>query len=222
MALSASVSFGQTSFTSLSIPSSLPSSRPGITAERHLQATSIGSLYANSAFAHGYRHGYDEGYRVGDLDIQIGREPRMATGYKEAHQAGRGYCSSFGSRELFEKGYEGGFRGGYSDAVSGAEYRVRQRVESAATGLAIDPLPANRRAHFDKGFAAGYESAQTRNAPSLGMTIDYVEQYCRKTASGPYALEYCSGFSRGYQLGIFNAPTASGSELAGATIGKKR
>lgn len=137
----------------------------------------------------------------------------MAIGYKESRQAGREYRTSFGSKELFEKGYEGGFHGGYSDGVSGAEYRVRQRVESAATGLAIDPLPANRRAHFDKGFAAGYESAQTRSAPSMGMTIDYVEQYCRKTSSGPYALEYCSGFSRGYQLGIFNATSATGSEL---------
>ena len=196
------------SFTSLIIPSAAGSSI-GISGDRHLQPTPLGSLCANSAFAHGYRHGYDQGFHVGDLDLQLGRDARMVVTSKEYRQPAREYRSIFGSRELFEKGYQAGFHSGYSDAITDAEYRVRERTNTAAAGLNTDLLPPNRRAHFDEGFATGYESAQTRGALSQGMTVDYVEQYCRKTASGVYALEYCSGFSRGYVLGIFNAPTTN-------------
>jgi hypothetical protein len=197
------------SFTSLIIPSAGVGSRIGISGDRHLQPTPLGSLCANSAFAHGYRHGYDQGFHVGDLDLQLGREARVIVTSKEYRQLAREYRSIFGSRELFEKGYQAGFRSGYADAITGAEYRVRERTNTASAGLNPDLLPPNRRAHFDEGFASGYESAQTQGAPSQGMTADYVEQYCRKTASGVYALEYCSGFSRGYVLGIFNAPTTN-------------
>jgi hypothetical protein len=209
MAATSSFAQGSSSFTSLVLPSPTVTSHPGIANERHLQPNSVGALYANSAFAHGYRHGYDEGFHVGDFALQMGRDVDLVSPPKEYRQAPRGYHSDFGSRESFDHGYQAGFRSGYSDAITGEEYRVKQRVSTAATGLSTDILPPNRRAHFDQGVAGGFASSQTGNAPKRGMTAEYIEQYCRKTASGMYALEYCSGFSRGYLLGIHNDAPAS-------------
>ena len=211
--------FAQTSFTSLSIPSVSATSRPGMGSERHLQSTPEGWLYANSAFAHGFRHGYDEGFYAGDLDWQLGRQLRTFVSSKEYDRAVKEYRPEFGSKRSFELGCQAGFRTGYSDAMSGGEYSMRQRMEAASSGLNPDLLSPNRRAHFDEGVTNGFRSAQTPNAPAQGMTAEYVDQYCRKTASGPYALEYCSGFSRGYLLGIFNAPTSDTGSVASLAQG---
>lgn len=224
MFVPASACLGQASFTSLSIPSVSAASRPEAGNERHLQTTSEGSLYANSAFAQGYRHGYDEGFQTGDLDWQMGRSPRTMIA-NECGRAFRQYRPEFGSKRLFELGCQAGFRSGYSDAMTGGEYSMRQRMESASAGLNPDLLPPNRRSHFDEGFASGFRSAESPKAPTQGITADYVERYCRTTASGPYALEYCSGFSRGYLLGIFNAPkeeTGSENSLAEAAVGSRQ
>jgi hypothetical protein len=201
MAATSSFAQGSSSFTSLALPSPTVTSRPGIANERHLKPNSVGALYANSAFAHGYRHGYEEGFHVGDFALQMGRNVDLVSPPGEYRQAPRGYRSDFGSRESFDRGYQAGFRSGYSDAITGEEYRLKGRVSAAAAGLSTDILPPNRRAHFDQGVAGGFASSQIANAPKRGMTVEYIEQYCRKTASGMYALEYCSGFSRGYLLG---------------------
>lgn len=224
MIASAPVCFAQTSFTSLSIPSAAANTRPAIGSERHLQATPEGSLYANSAFAHGFRHGYDEGFYAGDLDWQLGRQMRTVISSKEYGRAVRQYRPEFGSKRSFELGFEAGFRSGYSDAMSGGEYSMRQRMETASVGLNPDPLSPNRRSHFDEGVTNGFRSAQTANAPKRGMTAEYIDQYCRTTASGPYALDYCSGFSRGYLLGIFNAPKGDADSVATLTrvVGNSR
>jgi hypothetical protein len=110
----------------------------------------------------------------------------------------------FGSRQLFEEGYQAGFRSGYNDAIRGLEFRASERISGVATGLnAI--LSPSRRSYFDEGVARGFKSSQSSEAPVDRVTAGYVEQYCRKTASG-LPLEYCSGFSRGYMLGIADAP----------------
>lgn len=192
------------------MPSAAVNSQAGTTNERHLQPTSIGSLYANSAFAHGYRHGYDEGFHSGDLALQLGRNLDVTSMPKEYRQSAHDYRTLFGSRQSFDEGYRAGFRNGYSNAIAGGEYQVSTRVRAAAAGLPADVLSPSRRAHFDEGVASGYKSAQTPNAPSGRMTPEYIEQYCRKTSSGAYALEYCSGFSRGYLLGI---PNLTASEI---------
>jgi len=201
------------SFTSLALPSATVSG-PGIASERHLQATPVGSLCANSAFAHGYRHGYDDGFHDGDFAFQMGRDFASVSLPKDYRQLGRAYRSEFGRKESFDQGYRAGFRSGYDDAITGGEYRVHERMNAAAAGLGTVILPPSRRAYFDAGIASGYRSAQTSDAPSQGMTAEYLEQYCRKTASGMYALEYCSGFSRGYLLGTVN-PAASSTQNAG-------
>ena len=209
MGATSSLAQGSSSFTSLKLPSPTVTSRPGMANERHLQPNSVGALYGNSAFAHGYRHGYDEGFHVGDFALQMGRNVDQVSPPREYRHAPRGYRSDFGNRESFDQGYQAGFLSGYSDAITGEEYRLNRRASAAAAGLSPEILPPNRRAHFDEGVAGGYASAQSANAPKHGMTVEYIEQYCRKTASGMYALEYCSGFSRGYLLGIHNDASAS-------------
>src|SRR5579872_6518457 len=161
----ATASLAQTSFISPSIPLAIGSSNPALGDERHLQATPMGALCANSAFAHGYRHGYDQGFHLGDLNLQMGRDP-ASFGKLRANRPATEYRDFFGSKQLFEMGYEAGLRGGYSDAVAGFEYRGRERIEAAALGLSTDVLPASRRPHFDEGFASGYASSQSQKAPS--------------------------------------------------------
>jgi hypothetical protein len=195
-------------FSSLTLSPGVSSSRWPVAGERHLQDSSTGALLADSAFAHGYRHGYDEGFHIADLDIHMGRSARSVAALKEARQAGRDYNNAFGSKELFDEGYQAGFHTGYSDAIAGFEYRAVKRTREAAEGLTI--LPPSRREFFDKGFAGGYKSAQTHDAPVSGVTSAYLEQYCDKTLSRSHPLEYCSGFSRGYVLGMFNAPPSPG------------
>jgi len=190
-----------TQFTSVVTHPAAPGTRRLLANESHMQNEILGKLYANSAFAHGYRHGYEQGFHVGDLDIHMGRDARLVMKLKEYGQASQDYQPSFGSKVLFQEGYEAGFRGGYADAISGAEFRASERAKAANAGLR-DLLPSTRRAHFDEGVAAGYKSAQSQNAPATNMTPEYVEQYCRQTLSNVCSLEYCSGFSRGYMLGI--------------------
>jgi hypothetical protein len=103
--------------------------------ERHLASDSAGTLYARSAFAHGYIHGYEEGFHNGDLDLQLGRDPRdpvASTSYKHAVAA---YRRNFGSKPLFKAGFEDGFLAGYSDAFQGLAFRAVGSLRKAAEGL---------------------------------------------------------------------------------------
>lgn len=134
----------------------------------------------------------------------MGGGPRILTKLKEYQQPQHQY-DTFGSKQPFQDGYLAGFRSGYDDASVGLEFRATERARMASAGLQ-EVLSPTRRGHFDEGFAGGYKSSQLRNAPVERMTSDYVEQYCRKTRSGPYSLEYCSGFGRGYMLGISSTP----------------
>ena len=197
-----------TQFTSVGTYSKSTGSPQFLGNDPHFHSQALGNLYANSAFAHGYRHGYEQGFHVGDLDIHMGRDPRIATKSKEFSQAGREYRLTFGSKQLFQEGYEAGFRGGYADAISGAEFRASERWKAANAGL-IEALPSTRRTHFDEGVAVGYRTSQTENAPVANMTAEYVERHCRETSHEVYSLEYCSGFGRGYMLGISGSSSDS-------------
>jgi hypothetical protein len=170
--------------------------------EPHLRPTPAGALYYDSAFAHGYRHGYEEGFHIGDTDLQFGRAARDVTRFPEfTHE--QGFMQSLGDRKLFRSGYREGFRSGYGDAVAGREFLASERTRAAAAGL-IDVLHAEQRAAFDNGFAGGYLSARAHTGSAEGMTLEYVEQFCQKSPQSPEAhrAEYCSGFSRGYTLGL--------------------
>ena len=92
--------------------------------DRHYGTNPDASLFARSAFAHGYVHGYEEGFHAGDLDLQLGRDPRNPAslpGYKRWSAA---YGKSRGSRESFHAGFQDGFIAGYSDAVRLQPYRA--------------------------------------------------------------------------------------------------
>ena len=186
-----------TDFTSVPLSSGSLQSRWLVATDRHLQANPVGALLLNSAFAHGFRHGYDEGFRVGDLDVQMGRSPLLVLKPRQFRQAAHEYKSTFGNKQSFQQGYEAGFRGGYSDATAGLEYRASERARTASAGL-TDALAPSRRPYFDEGFASGYRSARSSNAPKMILSPDYVQQYCERTLLGTHPVEYCSGFSRGY------------------------
>ena len=196
-----------TQFTSIPTRSTGTNTRPFLANEAHLQSEALGTLYANSAFAHGYRHGYEEGFHIGDLDIHMGRTVQLRTSKQFGH-AGREYRLSFGSKALFEDGYQAGFHGGYADAISGAEFRATEWAKIAGAGL-NEFLPTSRRFHFDEGIAAGFKSAQSQSAPAVQMSSEYVERYCRLNLTNVYSLEYCSGFGRGYVLGSSRTPSDS-------------
>jgi len=184
-----------------SVPLAFSSSHPNwlFGNERHLQPTSVGALFLDSAFAHGYRHGYDQGFHAADIDIHMGRLAQAIT-KRDLRLSRREYNSSFGNRTHFEQGYQAGFFAGYDDAFAGRDYRASERAKFAASGL-LDALPPSRRQYFDDGFASGYASAHVKSVASEGMTLDYVEQYCREKLLGSHPAEYCSGFSRGFIFG---------------------
>lgn len=196
-----------TDFTSIPLSSSSSHVHWLVGSERHLQPTSTGALFLDSAFAHGYRHGYDEGFHLADLDIHMGRAAQPMTKH-DFRQAGHEYNSSFGSKARFQQGYQAGLSAGYADGFAGLDYQATERTKLAASGLA-DALPPSRREYFDEGFAGGYASAHHESVPPKGMTLDYVEQYCHEKLPGSHPPEYCSGFSRGF---IFGSSVQSGTE----------
>ena len=199
-------------YASTSSSSISSSPRPFFGGERHLQDSPVGALYQNSAFAHGYRHGYEQGFHAGDVDVHMGRTVQVVPKSKDGS---RDYSAMFGSKLLFQEGYQAGLRSGYNDAILGLEFRASERIRSVASGL--NPvLSPSRRSYFDEGFADGFKSSHSSGAPVERVTAEYVEQYCRTTISGLHGLEYCSGFSRGYMLGIADAP-ATGDKIASTT-----
>jgi hypothetical protein len=114
----------------------------------HLTQDSNHAIYADSAFAHGYRHGYEEGFHEADRDLHLSlfspmtderaiRVPKM-TGYKPA----------FGPKDSFRRGFELGFRYGYSDSAKGETFRV---ISSELNQLAVSDKD------FDRGVQAGFE-----------------------------------------------------------------
>lgn len=209
------VAFGQQS-NLLPNTTSLPSTRTHFQTERHLLDSPAGDLYYDSAFAHGYRHGYEEGFHVGDLDLQMGREPRGLSRIPEYKHDSAGFKSNFGGKELFRRGYREGFHSGYQDAVSGSEFRETEKAEVAAQGIKL-LFGSGQRAAFDQGFSGGYESAAGQGSTSKLISADYLQQYCEKSQSPghTYVAEYCSGYSRGYLLGLEDHGAVAEAEIAG-------
>ena len=198
-------------FSSLTLSGSAGGTRSFTLGERHLSTTPVGTLYANSAFAHGYRHGYDEGFHIGDLDLQMGRNP-VRFERRKNQQTAHDFDLLFSNKRLFQQGYQAGFQSGYKDAISGSPFRATSRATAAAESLNEILIP-NLRQYFDEGFAGGYLSAQSIRAPRAHITAEYVEQYCRNESSS-HPLEYCSGFSRGYLFAVADSPTPANKSTA--------
>jgi hypothetical protein len=184
--------------------------------EPHFQSTPTGALFFNSAFAHGHRHGYEEGFHMGDLDIQMGREPRQVEKTSEFRHDREGFKAEFGDKNSFRNGYQRGFRIGYMEAFAGLPFRGTQRAANAASGLK-EFLPTSQRSSFDQGFQGGYLSASSLAKPH-DVTLQYAEHYCQSAAAGQQQRtgEYCAGYSRGYIFGV------SDSTIANKSLGSLR
>jgi hypothetical protein len=178
--------------------------------ERHLGTSPAADLFARSAFAHGYMHGYEEGFHGGDLDVQLGREPRNPAslpGFKKLDC----YQKDFGPHAQFKAGYEDGFRAGYSDAVRFQPFRAAGSLKEAAQGLTN---VKRDRAAFDDGFRQGYEAGRQQGAsdgrdaaldnpivpPCLGLPADYCEAFHRA---------FVVGYGDGYANQISTKPKSA-------------
>jgi flagellar biosynthesis/type III secretory pathway protein FliH len=170
--------------------------------ERHLGKSPGADLFTRSSFAHGYMHGYEEGFHGGDLDVQLGRDPRdpasLAT-YKKIDC----YQKDFGPREPFKVGFEDGFRAGYSDAVRLRPFSAVASLKEAAQGLSEAKTKKDLVA-FDDGFREGYKRGRHQGAsdgrdaaennpivpPCLGLPDEYCEGFHRAFVVG-----YADGYS---------------------------
>ena len=163
--------------------------------DRHYGANPDGTLFSRSAFAHGYVHGYGEGFHGGDLDLQLGREPRNPASLpafkRWAAQAGKGP----GSRNAFRSGYEDGFRAGYSDATRLQSYRAFEALKDAAEGLST---ATKKDSEFDKGFGEGYRHGRLQGASDGrdSAAFDPITPPCLGLPE-----DYCDGFARAFKIG---------------------
>src|SRR5215467_10226034 len=101
--------------------------------EEHLHEAGSAVVLAHSTFAHGYRHGYDEGYHAGNIDINMGRPPRMKL--SELRDVKVGYSSQFGPRSVFDKGFHAGLKAGYNDGYMGRTFRAVENLRAVADSL---------------------------------------------------------------------------------------
>jgi hypothetical protein len=113
----------------------------------HTTQDSSKAIYADSAFAHGYRHGYEEGFHAADRDVHLSL---FAPPDRSAIRVPKntGYRSGFGSKDSFRRGFEQGFRYGYLDSVEGETFRL---IPSELNELAV------KDNDFDRGVRAGFE-----------------------------------------------------------------
>jgi hypothetical protein len=164
--------------------------------ERHLSNDSASTLYLDSAFAHGYIHGYEDGFHYGDLDLQLGREPRDASIIPSYKHPNAGYESNFGPKESYKNGFKSGFRAGYSDATHEIAFRAIVNLRQAAEGL-------ERESHadaqvFDNGFRDGYDHGRHQGAEDgrASAVSNPINPPCLGLPEN-----YCSGFARGFAVG---------------------
>lgn len=167
----------------------------------HLHESGTASICLRSAFAHGYRHGYEQGYHWGNIDINMGRHPRIRL--QEFHGVSSGYSSEFGPRKYFDAGFQDGLKAGYSDGFVGRKFRAIANLRLISEELEKYPLAANSvDTSFDQGLSAGYsrgfgqaQQGQTWEANCTGFPPLRQNQDAAAQAS------FCDGYIRGYQLG---------------------
>jgi hypothetical protein len=173
--------------------------------EQHLQEPGSAAVLAHSTFAHGYRHGYEEGYHAGNTDINMGRALRGKL--SDLRDVKLGYSSQFGSRAVFEKGFQAGLKAGYRDGYVGRTFRALENLRAVAASLEQSPSPADpSHTYFDQGFLTGYNDGYENggaNNSSAGP-IDFHFVICEHSTGepNPAALgSYCEGYRRGFVLG---------------------
>jgi len=175
--------------------------------ESHLREAGAGAIFTRSAFAHGYRHGYEEGYHLGNIDVNMNRQPR--TKLSQFHNLSSRYAPEFGPRKSFEAGFEDGLRAGYSDGFVGRTFRAVENLRFIAVALDQNPVPTDPgNMYFDQGVAIGYDHgldhAQKagRDAANLNLRMIGCDQFQpRKHLDVAAEGSYCDGYRRGYVLG---------------------
>lgn len=173
--------------------------------EQHLQEAGSAAVLAHSTFAHGYRHGYDEGYHAGNTDINMGRVLRVKL--SDLHDVKVGYSSQFGSRSVFDKGFQAGLKAGYSDGYFGRTFRAVENLRAVADSLEQSASPADpSHIYFDQGFLTGYNDGYARGGSNNSSVaqIDFHFVSCAKPAWQPDMAtngSYCEGYRRGFVLG---------------------
>ncbi|ABF40808.1 hypothetical protein Acid345_1807 [Candidatus Koribacter versatilis Ellin345] len=160
--------------------------------ERHLGNDSASTLFTESPFAHGYMHGYEAGFHFGDLDLQLGREPRDPAVIAEFKRDG--FQNYFGSKSSYKFGYHDGFRAGYSDATHELPFRAIVNLRQAAEGLTVKSLVRP----FDDGFRDGYSHGRRKGGEDgrVAPQANPINPPCLGLPD-----EYCSGFARGFTIG---------------------
>jgi hypothetical protein len=147
----------------------------------HLTQDSSRSIYADSAFAHGYRHGYEEGFHEADRDLHLSfftlftedrgiRIPKMTC-----------YKSAFGSKDSFRRGFEIGFRYGYVDSARGEDFRM---ISPELNNLAVSDKD------FDRGVQAGFEGHAD------GCRAGFTAAFCSGVTVGRSMVEAAKGNSQ--------------------------
>lgn len=184
--------------------------------ETHLTEAGSGAILSRSAFAHGYRHGYEEGYHLGNVDINMARDPRVRLKAQfHGLKIKLGYVPSFGSKRSFEDGFEAGLKAGYSDGYAGRTFRAVDALRLLAVALESAPPPEDPGSvYFDQGLASGYRDGwQQEGSYAPGMEpLDFHRVACVSSHPGnqpdsPVEDSYCEGYKRGFVLGHGDAWT---------------
>ena len=164
--------------------------------DAHFETARIAAIAHRSSFLHGYLHGYEEGFHQADLDLQMGR---IARGEYVRERVPNGYRGEFGSKHMYEAGYQKGFEVGFSDGVDGRTFRAIDNVIAATATTGTQNASAGGT--FDDGMRSGYQAGRTQ-----GLTDAREEAAQRPPSACPShnaknQQEFCAAFTGGYQLG---------------------
>ena len=175
--------------------------------ESHLCESGSSAIFMRSAFAHGYRHGYEDGYHLGNIDINMGRQPR--TKLTQFRDLSPHYVPEFGARKSFEAGFHEGLRAGYDDGFVGRMFRAVENLRLIANALDQHPAstdPSNL--YFDQGVSTGYDQGlhyagkALPAAEKLDMHFISCVQFHPDNKQDVAAQgTFCDGYRRGFVLG---------------------
>jgi hypothetical protein len=193
--------------TLLLFPLNYPAAAQEKTGDTHLREADTGAICLRSTFIHGYRHGYESGYHLGNIDVNMGRQPRMRT--SEFHGVPTGYSSEFGPKKSFESGFQEGLQAGYRDGFVGRKFRAVSNLRFITSDMDQNPPLADPNStYFDQGVSAGYVRGFKQAHEVVPMEEQLSLSFGDCTQVHPARQEdvaaqasFCDGYRRGYLLG---------------------
>ena len=133
----------------------------------------------------------------------MGRFARGEFSHADSHT---GYHREFGSRHVFDSGYQQGFRVGYADGTSGRSFRAFENVVTA--GAFENPENDRATDAFDEGMRSGYTAGQHQGLEDAREQRQSNPSPACPVNSGKTQKEFCtayaSGFGMGYSDGFVN------------------